>query len=277
MFRNAIRQKTTSIGDVEKMNKKIFAANWKMYLNSNESREFMLKINANKELFSEFDIMIFPSHIAINIIQDLAKGFDNIKIGMQDCDILTSGAVTGSNSITSHKVDSCIVGHSERRTIFNENDELIKKKLNNCLNQIGSAILCVGETLNEKEENKTFEVIKNNIFLGGIIFPGINLSKETLVKEASLLQNTEIAKTNKIVANNTQKSIQSGFYWGYLLAINGLIKNISIENKFKPKIILTGGLANIFKNDIKPKPIIKPNLTLEGLQIIGSSHYAKKK
>ena len=82
------------------MNKKIFAANWKMYLNSNESREFMLKINANKDLFSEFDIMIFPSHVAISIIQDLAKGFDNIKIGMQDCDILTSGAVTGSNSIT---------------------------------------------------------------------------------------------------------------------------------------------------------------------------------
>ena len=145
------------------MNKKIFAANWKMYLNSNESREFMLKINANKDLFSEFDIMIFPSHVAISIIQDLAKGFDNIKIGMQDCDILTSGAVTGSNSITSHKVDSCIVGHSERRTIFNENDELIKKKLNNCLDQIGSAILCIGETLNEKEENKTFEVIKKQL------------------------------------------------------------------------------------------------------------------
>ena len=145
------------------MNKKIFAANWKMYLNSNESREFMLKINANKDLFSEFDIMIFPSHVAISITQDLAKEFDNIKIGMQDCDILTSGAVTGSNSITSHQVDSCIVGHSERRTIFNENDELIKKKLNNCLDQIGSAILCIGETLNEKEENKTFEVIKKQL------------------------------------------------------------------------------------------------------------------
>ena len=92
-----------------------------------------------------------------------------------------------------------------------------------------------------------------------------------------MLKNTEIIKTNKVVANNTKKSIQSGFYWGYLLAINGLIKKISIEHKFKPKIILTGGLANIFKNDIKPKPIIKPNLTLEGLQIIGSSHYAKKK
>ena len=123
----------------------------------------------------------------------------------------------------------------------------------------------------------TFEVIKNNIFLGGIIFPGIKLSKETLIKEASLLKNTQIAKTNKVVANNTQKSIQSGFYWGYLLAINGLIKKISIENKFKPKIILTGGLANIFKNDIKPKPIIWPNLTLEGLKIIGLIYYAKKK
>ena len=123
----------------------------------------------------------------------------------------------------------------------------------------------------------TFEVIKNNIFLGGIIFPGINLSKNTLINEASLLKNTTFMKTKRVVANNTKKSIQSGFYWGYLLAINGLIKKISKENKFKPKIILTGGLANIFKNDIKPKPIIKPNLTLEGLQIIGSSHYAKKK
>ena len=123
----------------------------------------------------------------------------------------------------------------------------------------------------------SFEVIKNNIFLGGIILPGINLSKNTLIKEASLLKNTKITKTNKVVARNTKESIQSGFYWGYLLALNGLIKKISKENKFKPKIILTGGLANIFKNDIKPKPIVRPNLTLEGLKIIGSIHYAKKK
>ena len=123
----------------------------------------------------------------------------------------------------------------------------------------------------------TFEVIKNNIFLGGVIFPGINLSKNTLIKQTSLLKNTNIIKTNKVVANNTKKSIQSGFYWGYLFAINALIKKISKENNFKPKIILTGGLANIYKNDIKPKPIVRPNLTLEGLKIIGSIKYAKKK
>ena len=54
-------------------------------------------------------------------------------------------------------------------------------------------------------------------------------------------------------------------------------KKITKEKNFKPTIILTGGLAKIFKNDIKPKPIINSNLTLEGLQVIGSLYYAKKK
>ena len=123
----------------------------------------------------------------------------------------------------------------------------------------------------------TFEVIKDGIFSGGLIFPGVYLSKNILIKKTSLLRDTNILKTKKVVATNTKESIQSGFYWGYLFAINGIIKKITIEKKFKPKIILTGGLANIFKNDIKPKPIVKPNLTLEGLQIIGSLYYAKKK
>ena len=122
----------------------------------------------------------------------------------------------------------------------------------------------------------TFEVIKKGVFLGGLIFPGINLSKNSLIKKTSLLKDTKIVKAKKVVATNTKRSIQSGFYWGYLFAINGIIKKITNEKKFRPQIILTGGLANIFKNDIKPKPIVKPNLTLEGLQIIGLHHYAKK-
>ena len=122
----------------------------------------------------------------------------------------------------------------------------------------------------------TFEVIKKNIFSGGLIFPGINLSKSSLINNTSLLKNTDIIKTKKVVAKNTKDSIRSGFYWGYVFAINGIIKKITNEEKFKPKIILTGGLANIFKNDIRPKPIIKPNLTLEGLQIIGLQYYVKK-
>ena len=123
----------------------------------------------------------------------------------------------------------------------------------------------------------TFEVIKNSRFLGGLIFPGIELSKSTLIKKTSLLKNTQIAKTKAAVSKTTKKSIQSGFYWGYIFAINGIIKKITKEKKFKPRIILTGGLAKIFKNDIKPKSVINSNLTLEGLQVIGSLYYAKNK
>ena len=123
----------------------------------------------------------------------------------------------------------------------------------------------------------TFEVLKNGQFLGGLIFPGIELSKSNLIKNTSLLKNTHIAKTRNVVAKSTKISIQSGFYWGYVSAINGIIKKIINEKKFKPKIILTGGLAKIFKNDIKPKPIVNSNLTLEGLQVIGSLYYAKNK
>ncbi len=123
----------------------------------------------------------------------------------------------------------------------------------------------------------TFEVLKNGRFLGGLIFPGIELSKSNLIKKTSLLKNTHIAKTRNIVAKSSKSSIQSGFYWGYISAINGIIKKIINEKKFKPTIILTGGLAKIFKNDIKPRPIVNSNLTLEGLQVIGSLYYAKNK
>lgn len=121
----------------------------------------------------------------------------------------------------------------------------------------------------------TFEVIKGSVFSGGLIFPGINLSKNSLINNTSLLKNTDVVKTKYIVAKNTKNAIRSGFYWGYVFAINGIIKKIISEKKFKPQIILTGGLANIFKNDIRPKPIIKPNLTLEGLQITGLRYYVK--
>jgi len=146
------------------MSKKIFAANWKMYLNDNESKEFMSRITSNKEFFSEFNIMIFPNHLSIAAVQNLAKDLPNIKIGMQDCDASTSGAITGSNSITSLDVDSCIVGHSERRNVFNESNEIIKSKLNNCLNNIDSVILCVGESLTNREEGKALEYIEKQIY-----------------------------------------------------------------------------------------------------------------
>ena len=166
-------------------------------------------------------------------------------------------------------------------------DVLSYLKIDYNLNEIGADRIANSvAVINNKIQNSividfgtatTFEVLKNGIFLGGLIFPGIELSKYTLIKKTSLLKNAQIIKTHKVVAKTTKDSIQSGFYWGYISVINGIIKKIIDEKKFKPKIILTGGLAKIFKNDITPKPIVNSNLTLEGLQVIGSLYYAKNK
>ena len=171
--------------------------------------------------------------------------------------------------------------------VLKPKDMLPHLKIDYDLNEIGADRIANSvAVINYKIKNSividfgtatTFEVLKNNRFLGGLIFPGIELSKSTLIKKTSLLKNTQIAKTRKAVSKTTKKSIQSGFYWGYVFAINGIIKKITKEKKFKPKIILTGGLAKIFKNDIKPKPIVNSNLTLEGLQVIGSLYYEKNK
>ena len=118
----------------------------------------------------------------------------------------------------------------------------------------------------------TFDVIKNNQYFGGLIFPGINLSMNTLIKNAELLKVSKISKSKKVVNRNTSTSIQSGFYFGYLHAINGILKQIKKENNLKPKIFITGGLGKIFKNEILFKPTYKENLTLEGIREIGKKY-----
>ncbi len=120
----------------------------------------------------------------------------------------------------------------------------------------------------------TFDITIKGNYAGGIIAPGIKISHLALVDQASKLKKTLIIKTKKIIANDTKKSMQSGFYWGYLSLINGLIKKIISERKIKPKIILTGGLAKIFKSEIEFNTYHEPNLTLEGLYIIGKKKYA---
>lgn len=120
----------------------------------------------------------------------------------------------------------------------------------------------------------TFDLIINDNYVGGLIAPGIAVSHNALVENASKLKKISIIETNKIIGNNTKKSMQSGFYWGYVSLINGIIKKILIDTKIEPKIILTGGLANTFKDKIEFKTYYEPNLTLEGLYLIGQKKYA---
>ena len=111
----------------------------------------------------------------------------------------------------------------------------------------------------------TFDVVIKDKYLGGVIAPGVNLSLKTLISKASLIPPVSLSKISKIIGTNTSSAVKSGFYWGYAGLIDNVIKLI-IKQTNKPfKIILTGGLANLFKNTIKGKIEVKKDLTLNGL------------
>ena len=155
----------------------------------------------------------------------------------------------------------------------------IDAKINYKLNQIGSDRVANYIAIYNKKifdciiidfgTATTFDVIKNNEYDGGLIFPGIALSMNSLINNTELLKKSKISKVKKIVSRDTISSIKSGFYFGYIHAINGIIKQIISERKFKPKIYITGGLGEIFKDKIHLSPIYNKYLTLEGIRLIG--------
>ncbi len=111
----------------------------------------------------------------------------------------------------------------------------------------------------------TFDIINKNQYLGGIISPGINLSLQTLVSKASLIPTVNLTKISNVIGKNTKTAIKSGFYWGYTGLINNIIKLILKNTKKKYKIILTGGMADLFKNSINSKSVVNKNLTINGI------------
>ena len=191
---------------------KIFAANWKMYLNEQESLDFVSKILSNKRLFLSNKVMIFPSHTAISSVKRALQNLPSIHVGMQDCDMEMSGAVTGSNSINSTFVDSCIVGHSERRTIFKEDEKIIKQKLENSLNTVKSTILCIGETLEEKKQDETFKILDKQL---SILPSALNGKKLIIAYEPVWAIGTGLVASNDYIKevlsyiNNALKSLYS--------------------------------------------------------------------
>ena len=132
-----------------------------MYLDESSSIDFIDKLNIDKDLFSNKDIILFPSHACIRSVKDHLDV--NVKIGMQDCDIHNKGAYTGSTSINSIDIDSCIIGHSERRIVYKESNDVISEKLRAVLSSDVNPILCIGETLEEKNENLTESVIDSQL------------------------------------------------------------------------------------------------------------------
>jgi len=122
----------------------------------------------------------------------------------------------------------------------------------------------------------TFDVIdsKGN-YDGGIITPGIDLSLKVLSEKTAKLPLVKFAKTKNVIGRDTKSAIQSGFFWGYVSMIQGLVKNISREKKSSFGIILTGGNCSIFKSFIENVIVSDDLFNSKGLNFIMNEHLKK--
>lgn len=115
----------------------------------------------------------------------------------------------------------------------------------------------------------TFDVItKKGEYLGGAISPGINTSLEALFRETAKLPKIEFKKPQNVIGKNTQESMQSGAFYGFVSLTEGMIEKINKELKEKTFVVATGGLAELLSKEIKGIDAVNPLLTLEGLRII---------
>ena len=143
--------------------------------------------------------------------------------------------------------------------------------------QVGSDRLCNAIALTNKKSNfiiidfgtaTTFDVVLKNQYLGGIIAPGVSLSLNTLISNASLIPNLKLKEIRQVLGKNTVSAVRSGFYWGYLGLVENIINKIYKQTKKKYKIVITGGFSSLFSKSLKVNPIIDKDITMKGLQRI---------
>lgn len=114
----------------------------------------------------------------------------------------------------------------------------------------------------------TFDVVgKNGEYLGGVIAPGINLSLKALHEMTAKLPKISLHKQENVIGKSTVEAMNSGVYFGYLSLVEGMIARIENELKTTTTHIITGGLAEIFKEELKIEHH-RPDLTLEGLKLV---------
>ena len=211
------------------MRRKIIAGNWKMNMLPNEAIKFIDEIAPLVKDTKNEVVLCVPY---IDLFYSLLTAQNtNIKIGAQNMHQEEKGAYTGEVSaemLKSIGVEYVIIGHSERRQYYNETDKSVNEKIKSALKNELKPIVCVGETLEQKEEGKTEEIITKQV----------ELALEGLEKEQV---EKVIVAYEPIWAIGTGKTATKEDANSNIKCIRNKIANIYGQNTADKVIILYGG------------------------------------
>ncbi len=170
------------------MRKKIAAGNWKMNLDLTQAQTLVSELvqMLEDEYNGSAEVVLAPSYPFLYPIHHLIKSYSRFYLASQNMYQKESGAYTGECSpmmLKSAGVTHCIIGHSERRQYFGENHEQLLAKVSLCIKSGIIPIYCVGETLSERESERTFEVISDQLVHSVFPIEGEDFSKIILAYE----------------------------------------------------------------------------------------------
>lgn len=138
------------------------AGNWKMHKNTAEALDLVRKLKEGLPSLADREALVCPPFTVLAAVGQVLKG-SAISLGAQNMNDNLQGAFTGEISATMLKDLGCshvILGHSERRQYYGENDALVNKKTKLALEQGLTPLVCIGETLQDREAGKTFSVVE---------------------------------------------------------------------------------------------------------------------
>ncbi|MGI8431473.1 MAG: triose-phosphate isomerase [Chthoniobacterales bacterium] len=149
------------------MRKKIIAANWKMHMTESEAEAFITTFLREIGDFDAAEIVIVPPFTAISKVSQLLTQAQNIKVGAQNMHWERSGAFTGEISPAMLRelfVRYVVLGHSERRAMFGETNEIVNRKVHAAYEELLRPIVCIGETLGEREAGNVEKVLATQLY-----------------------------------------------------------------------------------------------------------------
>jgi triosephosphate isomerase (TIM) len=143
----------------------IIAGNWKMFKTVHETVPYVKQLRALVSNARDVEIVIAPPFTSLNVAAEAARG-SNLSVAAQNIHWEREGPFTGEVSaamVREAGADYVIIGHSERRTLFGETDLDVNRKLRAALSAPLTPIVCIGETLDQREANQTLEVLDRQL------------------------------------------------------------------------------------------------------------------